>query len=223
MDDAAPPQIQLPLRELVDRAAAILDLEAVDCTSSSHSDDEAATPDGAVASAVSRCRHAWRAFDDAYLAARRDIYYPAEGPTVMKASQLTAESLLTLNAFIFNLRAIGRALVKEAESDEQLGPKARQASSMRPGDLESEDLASQPSSSGRKEAGTPATRSPPPPLAQQRNHTFTVAAARLCLRFVFCDAALTAGAPPREAAKIALAMALAAAIDHALLTTKECV
>jgi len=183
-------QIQKPLLRLVDAAANMLDAAT---------DDQEST--------ASLWREAWVGFDAAYLAARKDIYYPSDPQT---ASPLTAESLLTLNAFIFNLRAIGRALVVEAESDDYVSSdKTASAPGGVAGDVEMPSTASTPARAAQQ---SPPSHSASSPAAHG-------ALARSWLHFIFCDSAVAKGAPPKEAGKIALAMAISAAIDHALLTS----
>lgn len=126
--------VQEPLLALTEAAAYVLDMDA--------SDDLGQVMDAksARAAAQAECESAWASFDAAYYCARRDIYYPDNEVCMLffvaailcstralysnhrlsplnlqeGACPLTADSLLTLNAFIFNLRFVGKVCISEA-------------------------------------------------------------------------------------------------------------
>ena len=70
-------------------------------------------------------RQSWKRFNTAYYAARKQVYYSSSGE---RPSPLTANSLLSLNAYIFNLRHIGKSLLDDLKVRQQrkddAGPKA---------------------------------------------------------------------------------------------------
>ena len=182
-------QIRQPLRNLIESAAAILDIEEDEILDEFTESDVVAPPSVGEDTAKTRrvrairqCRESWISFDLSYLNARRAIYYPSKS-SGFEPSPLTAESLLTLNAFVFNLRVIGRALVVENVRSSATRWQERARTSF------------EACSSWRA-----ALRVTAP-----------------WLRFIFCDSSVAAGAPRIDAAKISLAMLIASVIDHVLL------